>query len=250
MADPGGGQPDPDPAGPRLGQLDAGDLQWGTDGGRTAARTIFSAPGTGGLGLEVFGEPVRAQFAAHPGLLVTAEGRKGVEASAVDVDLTGLQPPGERGGLGVVARPDGTGESVHGAVRDAQGVLLVLVAQDAEHGTEDLLLGDRHLGATSAKTVGRTKKPRSRGIRGRPRSGALLLDALVDVTPHPFLLPGVHHRTDAVAVLRAAAASSSASSYCSRCTSILVQALHVWPELDIRWPRRRSRPWRGPRSAG
>ncbi|MBW8704535.1 hypothetical protein MBT84_33545 [Streptomyces sp. MBT84] len=34
VADPGGGQPDPDPAGPRLGQLDAGDLQRGTDGGQ------------------------------------------------------------------------------------------------------------------------------------------------------------------------------------------------------------------------
>lgn len=31
----------------------------------------------------------------------------------------------------------------------------------------------------------------------------------------------------------AAAASSTASSYCSRCTSIRVQALQVWPELDM-----------------
>src|SRR4051812_7908543 len=112
-----------------------------------------------GLGLEVLGQAVHAEFAAHARLLVTAERREGVEAAAVDVDLTGLHAAGERGRLRLVAGPYRAGESVDGAVGDAQGVLLVLVAQDGQDGPEDLLLGDRHVRGDVGEDGGADETP-------------------------------------------------------------------------------------------
>src|SRR5690606_8139152 len=113
--------------------------------GRTAARTTGNSSELKGLGLEVLGETVRAEFPGDARLLVTAEGGEGVEAAAVDVDLPGVHPAGEGHRLRLLTGPDGAGQAVDRAVGDAQGVLLVLVAQDRQDGAEDLLLGDRHL---------------------------------------------------------------------------------------------------------
>src|SRR6478735_10372218 len=122
--------------------------------GSTAARTtdrlladrecIGGGSELEGLGLEVLGQAVRAEFAADAGLLVAAEGRERVEPAAVDVDLAGVHPAGEGDGRLVVGGPDGARESVDRAVGDTQRVVLVLVLQDRDDGAEDLLLGDRH----------------------------------------------------------------------------------------------------------
>ena len=48
-----------------------------------------------GLDLQVFLEPVRAEFAAVPRLAEPAEGRGHVPRPAIHLDLPGSQPPGD-----------------------------------------------------------------------------------------------------------------------------------------------------------
>src|SRR5512143_703407 len=96
------------------------------------------------LGLEELLEPEGAELAADARLLVATERRDRVEPSAVDVDLTGLHPAGERGRPLLGLRPDRTREAVGRAVGDRQGLVLVGVADHRQDWAEDLLLLDRH----------------------------------------------------------------------------------------------------------
>src|SRR3954451_19756210 len=91
------------------------------------------------------GEP--AVLAAVAGLLVAAERGHRVEGAAVDLDLAGADAAGDADRAVLVGRPDAAGEAVVAVVGDTDSVLLVLVGLDREDRPEDLLLGDRHLGA-------------------------------------------------------------------------------------------------------
>src|SRR5712691_12653171 len=97
------------------------------------------------LDLEELLQSELAELAAAAGLLEAAERGEGVEAAAVDVHLAGAEAAGNAFGAGGVARPDAAGQAVHGVVRDADRVVVVLVREDGEHGAEDLLAGDGHL---------------------------------------------------------------------------------------------------------
>src|ERR1700681_4615923 len=77
-----------------------------------------------GFDFEVLLEAELAELAPDPGLLVAAEGGQGVEASPVDLDLPGPQPPGHLLGMILVAGPHTTGEAVHGVVGDLDGLFL------------------------------------------------------------------------------------------------------------------------------
>src|SRR6478752_1090398 len=172
----------------------------GSTAARTTNRLLGGSSGGSeleGLGLEVLGEAVRAEFTAHPGLLVTAEGGQGVEAAAVDVDLPGVHAAGEGDGLLVVRAPDGAGQPVDGAVGDPQGVVHVLVPQDGEDRAEDLLLGDRHVRGDVGEDRGADVVALVPGRLGASRDEAgALLDALLDVSADPGLLLGVDDRAD------------------------------------------------------
>src|SRR5688572_17014067 len=96
------------------------------------------------LVFEKFLQPVYPCFPAVPRLLEAAEGRVHVEGAAVDVDLAGADAARDALRMRVVLRPYGAGEAVRRVVRDADGVLFVLVGDDREHRAEDLFLRDRH----------------------------------------------------------------------------------------------------------
>src|ERR1700722_10094571 len=98
-----------------------------------------------GLHLEELLEAVLAALAAEARLLVTTEGRHGIEGSSVDVHLTGAQLARDFDGLFVAAGPDTAGQSIRGIVGDRDGLFLRVVGDDREDGSEDLLLGDDHV---------------------------------------------------------------------------------------------------------
>src|SRR4051794_34765850 len=98
-----------------------------------------------GLDLEELFEAEAAELASVTGLLVPTKRSHRVEAAAVDLDLTGAHPLRERERLLLIACPHRTGEAVVRVVRDAQRVVLVVVRDDRQDRTEDLLLRDGHV---------------------------------------------------------------------------------------------------------
>src|SRR6266849_7199006 len=96
------------------------------------------------LGLEEFLQTELAQLAAAAGLLEAAEGSQRIEAAAVHVHLAGAEAAGDALGASGVAGPDAAGQAVHRVVGDADRVVVVLVRQDRQHRTEDLLPRDGH----------------------------------------------------------------------------------------------------------
>src|SRR5689334_18527641 len=83
-------------------------------------------------------------LATIPGLLVSTERSVEVTRCAVEVDAAGADAP-RHASRPLVAAGDAAGESERRIVGDAHGVVVVLVADDDEHGPEDLLAGDRHV---------------------------------------------------------------------------------------------------------
>src|SRR5918992_2591258 len=102
-----------------------------------------------GLDLHVLEDRVDAHGPPEPALLVAAERRPDDAArpERVHRDLPGLGPAGKPHSLAHVAGPHRRDEPVAGAVGDLERLLLVLDAEDRQHGAEDLLLGDAHVGA-------------------------------------------------------------------------------------------------------
>src|SRR5436305_15323443 len=72
-------------------------------------------------------------------LLVAAKRSERVERRAVDLHLSRAKPPRHALCALRIARPHAAGEAVHGVVRHAHGVVLVVVRHDREHRAEDLL---------------------------------------------------------------------------------------------------------------
>ncbi len=108
----------------------------------------------------------------------------------------------ERDRFGLLAGPHRAREAVDRAVGDADGLVLVVVAEDREDRAEDLLLGDRHVGGDVGEDGRADEVALLGGGFGAARNQARALgDALLDVTAHPGLLFGVDDRADAGAVL-------------------------------------------------
>src|SRR3954467_2276352 len=99
------------------------------------------------LRLEELLEAELAELAAVAGLLVAAERRQRIEAAAVDLDLAGADLPSNLLGPLGIARPHTAGQAVDGVVGDLDGLVLAVVGKDRQHRSEDLLLGDGHIGA-------------------------------------------------------------------------------------------------------
>src|SRR5262249_48517949 len=99
-----------------------------------------------GLGLQVGVEAFGAAFAADAGLLEAAEGVLGVDDHAVDGDAARAHAARQPIAALRIGREDGAGEAVGGGVGLGDGVVLVGGGEDSDHGTEDLLPRDLHVG--------------------------------------------------------------------------------------------------------
>src|SRR4029450_13161838 len=98
-----------------------------------------------GLYLEKLLESVLTPFAAVAGLLVAAEGSAEVDAGAVQMHVAGAQVRGDAQRALRITRRHIARQSVRRIVGDADGLLLTVVGQDAEHRAEDLLARYRHV---------------------------------------------------------------------------------------------------------
>ena len=113
-------------------------------------------------------------------LLVAAERRERVEGAAVDLDLPGAHPPRDALGALRVGRPDAAGEAVDRVVGDPDRVVLVVVGDDRQHRAEDLLLGDRHVGARRRRRRSAARSSRCSRPSGGSAPPATSLRALLD----------------------------------------------------------------------
>jgi len=104
-----------------------------------------------------------AALTPDTGLAVAPEGRRDVRADeAVDLHRSRPNALGDPVGALHVVAEDGPAETVGGVVRDGDGVVDVLVREDADDWPEYLLLATRIEFSTSTSTVGSKKKPFSR----------------------------------------------------------------------------------------
>src|SRR5580658_1630605 len=116
------------------------------------------------LGLEVLLESGQPVLPADAALLVTAEGHvDAVGGATVDAHHPAPHPTGH--GHGPIRRPDDVArQAVVAVVGDADGVVVIFVGDETEHGTEDLLPGDRHR-IVHVDEEGRLDEPALREVR-------------------------------------------------------------------------------------
>src|SRR6516165_2683903 len=99
-----------------------------------------------GLKLEEALQALGPELPAHARLLEAAKGRGEVDGrERVEHVGPGPHPAGDAEPAVVVVRPHGAAQAVVGVVGDLHRVVVTVVGDDDEHGTEDLLLGDLHL---------------------------------------------------------------------------------------------------------
>src|SRR5215472_19131950 len=94
-----------------------------------------------GLGLKVLVEAERSPFSAVARPAVTPEGRVEVGADTVEVDVAGPDAPCHRLGPVAVAG-DVAGQAVEAVIGDAYCIIVILIADQHENRSEDLLTGD------------------------------------------------------------------------------------------------------------
>src|SRR5918993_187847 len=128
-----------------------------------------------------------AFLAAHPRLLIAAEGRaEEMARDLVDPDEAGLNRSREAVSLAHVVGPDRTCEAIFNPVHLAQHLALVLPPEDGEHGSENLLPGDPHCGGHVREDGGLDEVTLSeRRIVGALATGEearALADAGIDIT--------------------------------------------------------------------
>src|ERR1700741_3637962 len=88
---------------------------------------------------------VFAIFAADAGVLKSAPGCLGIVGHGIDHDATGSQLGGHAPCAIEVSPQDSGVETIFGVVGDADRFILGVVSDHAEHGAENLLLGNRHV---------------------------------------------------------------------------------------------------------
>src|SRR5207248_2667102 len=84
---------------------------------------------------------------------------------------------------------------------DAHRFVLVVVGHDRQHRTEDLLLGDRHVGADLGEDGGLDEIALVESLGGVGPAGdelGSLVDPLLDVAPYALTLCVGHHRAEPV----------------------------------------------------
>src|ERR1700689_237728 len=144
-----------------------------------------------GLHLEEFFESIFAALSAKARLLVTTEGRHGIEGASIDVHLTGAQLTRDFDRLFFAAGPDAARESIGRIVGDRDGLFLRVVGDDGEDRTEDLLLGDGHVVANVRKDRGPdvvTLLQSFRRLDATAQEPRAFVDALRDVVANALLL--------------------------------------------------------------
>src|SRR5262245_7632403 len=110
------------------------------------ARPPLSSGRSDQLRLEILLVAHASVLAPEAALAVAAEGRVDAEVlAAVHGDRSGAEPAREPQRAGLVRSGDRAREPVARVVGDADGVVFVLVGNDAEHRAEDLVLRQRAL---------------------------------------------------------------------------------------------------------
>jgi hypothetical protein len=154
-----------------------------------------------GLDLGVVLQSVGTELAAQTGLLEATEGSLvGDHVVAVDPDSTiellvfylvkirerkgslpSLEGVGDTDGGVDVLGVNGGGKTVAGVVTDLDGLSLVLELLDSNDGTEDLLLGDLHVGSNVSEDGGLDEIALGAVALATNSDGGTLLLAVVDV---------------------------------------------------------------------
>src|SRR5579862_435515 len=151
------------------------------------------------LRLAVALERPAAAVATHPGALVAAERRFGVDhAAAVHLHGPGAQRARDAAGALEVAAPDVAVEAVLGVVRERDRLGLVAERDRADDGPEDLVSGDGHLVADAGEER-RLDVPAARQVRGAAAAAGerrALAHAVGDVALDAVALRGRHERAD------------------------------------------------------
>src|SRR5271155_2440748 len=108
------------------------------------ASSLFGRVAQGALDLQILVEPELAPLSTVAAALVAAERRVHVE-SMIDRHPTGPDPAGHLTRLVEVGSRDKAGQAIFGVVGDLDGLIDVVIAEDAQHRPEDLLAGNRHV---------------------------------------------------------------------------------------------------------
>src|SRR5579859_6936596 len=146
-------------------------------------RSVVWAPMSGrhsdGLGFQIFLDPLEPPFAADTRALVAAEGEIGRDAhTAIDRDRAGAHAARDAHGALLVRGDDHARQSIFAIVGDADRVLVVLVGNDHEHGTKNLLSSDPHLIA-HIDEAGRLDEEPAALVGTRPAAGQKLRTLLL-----------------------------------------------------------------------
>ena len=152
-----------------------------------------------GLELEVRLETLGAELAADARALVAAERGAPLHGEPVDGVGAGADAAGDVDAVVDVGRPHRARQAVVAVVGDADGVGLVVVGDDRQHRTEDLLLGDassccRRRRRSSARRTSRVSRPAGPAATGGD-AGAFGR-ALGDVALDPIALALGDQRAD------------------------------------------------------
>src|SRR5215471_14876064 len=116
--------------------------------GSIAMAALLSQLGADGLDLGVGLQGLVAHLSSPAGLLVAAEGQRGVEdVVAIDPDGAGPEALGHRVGLGDVSGPDAGSQAVGGVVGGLGDVVERPERLGDDDGPEDLLADDPHVAA-------------------------------------------------------------------------------------------------------
>jgi len=128
----------------------------------------------------------------------------------------------------LIGAPHPAGQSVDHAVGDAHGVVVVLIAEDREYRSEDLLLGDLHVGGDLGEHGGLHEEPGVEALRCArspdDHLGAVVdtVDTVADVALDPFALgrrrqgPSCTPSSNGLPTIIAPAASPAAASASAR----------------------------------
>src|SRR5262249_11848326 len=155
------------------------------------------------LELEELAEARFAPLAAVAGLLVAAERAAEVGLGAVHVDVPRADLPGDLPGAVDVRGRDVAREAVERVVRDLDRLVLVLVGDDGEHRSEDLLAGDGHVVADVGEDRGPDEVALLHALGSAGAAGHELrtfLHALLDEALHLLELRLAGERADVDAI--------------------------------------------------
>src|SRR6201997_2869133 len=142
---------------------------------------------------------VFAIFAADAGVLKSAPGCLGIVAHGIDHDATGSQLGGHAPCAIEVSPQDSRVETIFGVVGNADRFVLGVVSNHAEHGAEDLLLGNRHVVFHIDKHRGLHEEARFKTLRmafSTDQHLRTLFNAFANVGFDALVLFLRHHRSN------------------------------------------------------